>query len=201
MAIHNGVLRVADQTGRDLAVAHRQNPIHAIAHHFIGDDEDIEEDVPVFRPNLRTPAVPSGYNRMAFRPTDEDLARSARALVEAGRTEPPTLVDTITAAGGFLQGAGSLAQGIGTIAGAVAQPAAQGLVAVTPPLARGAGRLAMGTLRGGLSVTSHTARGVHSALQRLAQLGMPVEARAERFREGINVADGFGRLMANQYIH
>ena len=121
------------------------------------------------------------------------------------RATQPGLIDAITAAGGFLQGVGSAAQGVGSLAGALAQPAARELMQAAavggPPLARGAGRLALGTLRGGLSATSHTARGVGSALQRLAALGMPVQGRAERFREGINVADGFGRLMANQHIH
>jgi hypothetical protein len=198
VAIHNGVLRVADRTGRDLAVAHRQNPVHDILRHYIGDDEGIEEDVPVFRPNLHTPAVPT---TITYQPTAEDQEMMERAW----RAQQPGLIDAITAAGGFLQGVGGVAQGVGSLAGALAQPVARELMQAAavgaPPLARGAGRVALGTLRGGLSATSHTARGVSSALGRLAALGMPVQARAERFREGINVADGFGRLMANQHIH
>ena len=198
VAVHNGVLRVAEQARQSLAVAHRQNPIHDIAHHFIGDDAEIEEDVPVFRPNLRTPAVPS---TITYRPTAEEQEIMEREF----RATQPGLIDAITAAGGFLQGVGGAAQGVGSLAGALAQPAARELMQAAavgaPPLARGAGRLALGTLRGGLSATSHTARGVSSALGRLAALGMPVQARAERFREGINVADGFGSLMANQHIH
>ena len=208
VAVHNGVLRVAEQARQSLAVAHRQNPIHDISHHFIGDDEDIE-DVPVFQPNLHTPQVPT---TITYRPSADELARMDREF----QATQPGLLDMIGAAGGFLQGVGSVAQGVGTIAGAVAQPAARELMQASlaggsaamqvaavggPPLARGAGRLALGTLRGGLSVTSHTARGVTSALQGLAALGMPVQRRAERFHEGINVAEGFGRLMANQHIH
>ena len=84
------------------------------------------------------------------------------------RATQPGLIDAITAAGGFLQGVGGVAQGVGSLAGALAQPAARELMqaaAVGPPLARGAARLTAGTLRTGLSVTSHTARGVGSALQ------------------------------------
>ena len=198
VAIHNGVLRVADQTGRDLAVAHRQNPVHDILRHYIGDDSGVENLVPVFRPNLHTPAVPT---TITYAATAEDQEMMDRAL----RAQQPGLLDAITAAGGFLQGVGHAASGVGSLAGALAQPVARELMQAAavgaPPLARGASRAALGTLRGGLSATSHTARAASSALGRLAALGMPVQARAERFREGINVADGFGRLMANQHIH
>ena len=197
VAIHNGVLRVADQTGRELAVAHRQNPVHDILRHYIGDDSGVENLVPVFRPNLHTPAVPT---TITYAATAEDQEMMDRAL----RAQQPGLLDAITAAGGFLQGVGQAASGVGSLAGALAQPVARELTqaaAVAPPLARGASRVALGTLRGGLSATSHTARAASSALGRLAAMGMPVQARAERFREGINVADGFGRLMANQHIH
>ena len=137
---------------------------------------------------------------ITYAATAEDQEMMDRAL----RAQQPGLLDAITAAGGFLQGVGQAASGVGSLAGALAQPVARELTqaaAVAPPLARGASRVALGTLRGGLSATSHTARAASSALGRLAAMGMPVQARAERFREGINVADGFGRLMANQHIH
>ena len=120
--------------------------------------------------------------------------------------QQPSFLDVMQATGGFLQGVGSVAQGVGSIAvaaggvaGAVASPVARELMAV--PLARGAGRLLGGTARGGAAATSLTARGVSSAYQRLVQMGMPIQGRAEVFRGGVNVADGFGRLMANQHIH
>ena len=44
MAINRGVLNVAQQARGFLNTAHRQNPIHEITQHYIGDNEEIEEE-------------------------------------------------------------------------------------------------------------------------------------------------------------
>jgi hypothetical protein len=124
--------------------------------------------------------------------TPEDEAMMDRAWAAQGTG----LIDVVNAAGGFLQGVGNVAQGVGSIAQAVA---GQNL-GLAPPIARGIAGTAASTARGGVMMSSHAARGVQSALHTLMAMGMPMRERAELFRPGVNIADGFGHFVAHHRI-
>jgi hypothetical protein len=148
-----------------------------------------EGEVPESQPDPRTVEEQRGITRPN---TPEDEAMMDRAWAAQGTG----LIDVVNAAGGFLQGVGNVAQGVGSIAQAVA---GQNL-GLAPPIARGIAGTAMSTARGGVMMSSHAARGVQSAMHTLMAMGMPMRERAELFRPGVNIADGFGHFVAHHRI-
>lgn len=176
LAQQQNVQNMVSEVSRNATASHRQNALHDVEYFDIYDDDDIES-----APDPRTVEE----RRSIVRLSAEDQARLDREF----QYSQPGFVDAMQAAGALFQGVGSLAQGVGSIAQAVA---GQNL--------RGSGELLMPAARGGAALTSHAARGMGSAMQNLIALGMPMNRRAEAFRPGVNIADGFGNFVATHRI-
>ena len=177
LATHENVQRMVGEISRNVDASHRQNAIHDIEYFDIFDDNES-------LPDPRTVEEQRGIIHL----TEEDQALIDREFQYA----QPGFVDAMQAAGNFMQGLGSVAQGMGSVAqvaGSLAQVAAgRGTSEVLHALPIAA--------RGGAAITSTAARGLGSAMQTLIALGMPMNRRAEIFRPGINIADGFGNFVA-----
>ena len=183
LATHENVQRMVGEISRNVDASHRQNAIHDIEYFDIFDDN---ESLP--EPDPRTVEEQRGIIRL----TDEDQALIDREFQYA----QPGFVDAMQAAGNFMQGLGNVAQGMGSVAqfaGGLAQetlgPGTREVMRALPIAARG-----------GAAITSTAARGLGSAMQTLIALGMPMNRRAEIFRPGINIADGFGNFVATHRI-
>jgi hypothetical protein len=187
VARHRNVLRIADEAGEMLSAAHRQT--HPIDYFRLdADDFQDAEEIPIeYTP---TPSVPD---------PQEELRR---AYLEDLRRTEPSWMDML---GGAMQTTASIARASAEVAplarGLVqtAAPVARGLVQMAP-IARGGGQLALGTALGTVRMSSHAYQGVSSALQQLQAMGMPMAQRAERFRPGVNIADGLGTWVADHRL-
>ena len=187
VARHRNVLRMADEAEEMLSVAHRQT--HPIDYFRLdADDFQDAEEIPIeYTP---TPSVPD---------PQEELRR---AYLEDLRRTEPSWMDML---GGAMQTTASIARASAEVAplarGLVqtAAPVARGLVQMAP-IARGGGQLALGTAQGTVRMSSHAYQGVSSALQQLQAMGMPMAQRAERFRPGVNIADGLGTWVADHRL-
>ena len=181
LATHENVQRMLGEISRNVDASHRQNAIHDIEYFDIFDDNES-------LPDPRTVEEQRGIIRL----TDEDQALIDREFQYA----QPGFVDAMQAAGNFMQGLGNVAQGMGSVAqfaGGLAQVGVgRGTSEVMHALPIAA--------RGGAAITSTAARGLGSAMQTLIALGMPMNRRAEIFRPGINIADGFGNFVATHRI-
>ncbi len=181
LATHENVQRMVGEISRNVDASHRQNAIHDIEYFDIFDDNES-------LPDPRTVEEQRGIIRL----TDEDQALIDREFQYA----QPGFVDAMQAAGNFMQGLGNVAQGMGNVAqfaGGLAQVGVgRGTSEVMHALPIAA--------RGGAAITSTAARGLGSAMQTLIALGMPMNRRAEIFRPGINIADGFGNFVATHRI-
>ena len=181
LATHENVQRMVGEISRNVDASHRQNAIHDIEYFDIFDDNE----------SLPDPRAVE-EQRGIIRVTDEDQALIDREFQYA----QPGFVDAMQAARNFMQGLGNVAQGMGSVAhfaGGLAQetlgPGTREVLHALPIAARG-----------GAAITSTAARGLGSAMQTLIALGMPLNRRAEIFRPGINIADGFGNFVATHRI-
>jgi len=178
---------VANQAVQMINEVHLVNPIHEIIRARASPAEFILAEqsdnlLPIARPSrtivdTHGPAVPPR----------EDYERAARALIEAGRTDTSSSLDSI------MQGAEVIAN-----AGAVLAPM---LGMAAGGLGRGTGQALMygarGTARVSTALTSAATRGVSTAMSSLMQAGMPVQDRGRDHRErnGINIAQGLSHFM------
>lgn len=196
VARHRNVLRIADEAGEMLSAAHRQT--HPIDYFRLdADDFQDAEEIPIeYTP---TPSVPEARSAEAELLSQEELRR---AYLEDLRRTEPSWMDML---GGAMQTTASIARASAEVAplarGLVqtAAPVARGLVQMAP-IARGGGQLALGTALGTVRMSSHAYQGVSSALQQLQAMGMPMAQRAERFRPGVNIADGLGTWVADHRL-
>jgi hypothetical protein len=177
------VQAVANQAVQMINEVHLVNPIHEIIRARASPEEFILAErsdnlLPIARPSrtivdTHVPAVPPR----------EDFERAARALIEAGRTDTSSSLDSIMQGAEVIANAGAvLAPVLGMAAGRTGQALMYG---------------ARGTARVSGAMTSAATRGVSTAMSSLMQAGMPVQDRDRDHRErnGINIAQGLSHFM------
>jgi hypothetical protein len=194
---YRNTAQMEQQVDRNLTVAHRGNALRSLestVRYYIGDDDF--QDAQDFVPNLYTPDVPTEI------PWDEAFSEAElRYMQEYDLGTLGSLAQNVGR--GLGQGVRAFAPLVGAVGGAVgsslgqvgtatayALPAASAAASVLPAAARGAAS----TLRGSVRHTSQAVRGVSSAMQRLNDLGMPLERRA-RLVDGMSVSQSFGHFV------
>jgi hypothetical protein len=199
---YRNTAQMEQQVDRNLTVAHRGNALRSLestVRYYIGDDDF--QDAQDFVPNLYTPDVPTEI------PWDEAFSEAElRYMQEYDLGTLGSLAQNVGR--GLGQGVRAFAPLVGAVGGAVgsslgqvgtatayALPAASAAASVLPAAARGAAS----TLRGSVRHTSQAVRGVSSAMQRLNDLGMPLERRA-RLVDGMSVSQSFGHFVNNHRL-